>query len=477
MQRLLRKALLAYAARQDPQRLLERSRDRALVVAREAARVSRAYQTLLREAGIDPRSVGPGTDLSRLPVLTKDNTFGRFSIDELARPFRPADIGDVLTSSGRGGKVFGFKLTTHRALDRSAFSIDLGLQHAFNVDEKPTLLVNCLPMGVVFRSRAVTVANVSVREDMACAILRDLGPKYAQTIVVTDPLFVRRLLDHARDLKLDWRALNTSMILGEETLVEEQRDYICGKLGIDPDDRGDRLVASSFGVGELGLNLLFESRETIALRRAARRSAQVADLLHCPTAPSAVPGIFHYDPRRVHVEVNGTDDRGFGRLCFTVLDRAATIPLPRFVTGDVGLIPSIREAADAAKACGVVLPKLPLLVLAGRDADRGTRSRPSVEDVKALIYGCDGIADLVTGAFTIEIGREDTASVLVQANTNDERLCAIASRELRRTAIDRWGDVGVVLLPADLFPGRPLCDYERKASYRARVPAGSGVSP
>ncbi len=256
-------------------RMLESSKSRAIRACMDAAKHSSAYRTLLQEQGIDPAQLGPQTPWSSLPVLTKANTFERFPLSQLSRPLPARALADVLTSSGRGGRSYGFRLTAREQHEEAWFDIDLGLQDVFGVDEKPTLLVNCLPMGVVFRSRAVAVANVSVREDMACSILRDVGPGFQQTVLCTDPLFIRRLLDEAQAAGVDWRALNTSVIVGEEVLVEAQRDYIAARMGIDIGQDPHRLVGSSFGVGELGLNLLFETRETIRMRRAMRTQPAV----------------------------------------------------------------------------------------------------------------------------------------------------------------------------------------------------------
>jgi phenylacetate-CoA ligase len=258
------------------------------------------------------------------------------------------------------------------------------------------------------------------------------------------------------------------MILGEETLVEEQRDYICGKLGIDPDDPGDRLVASSFGVGELGLNLLFESRATITLRRAARRRPEVAQLLGFPEPLGSAPGIFQYDPRRIHLEVVEPDAGGFGELCFTVLDPGASIPLPRYATGDVGCIPGWRETLVAAQSCDVTGPALPIVLLAGRRADRTLDRSPSVEDVKALLYEDPALADLLTGAFSIGRRKDGGARLIAQACTNDTISCEALSATLQQLSSRRWEQMDVVAVPAEAFPDRPLLDFERKLSYLSR---------
>ena len=177
-----------------------------------AAGVSPAYAHLLREHG--------------LPVLSKANTFGRFQLAELARPVVTLTLADVLTSSGRSGSHFGYRLSERSAHEGASFGIDLGLEDAFRVDDLPTLLVNCLPMGVVFRTRSVAVANFSLREDMACAILRDIGPRFAQTLLCTDTLFVRRLLAEGRRAGVDWQALNTSVILCEDMLAGVETPWL-----------------------------------------------------------------------------------------------------------------------------------------------------------------------------------------------------------------------------------------------------------
>lgn len=468
----LRRLILRQGRKLSVEKMQARGAAAALRSVAQAARTSAAYRRLLAEAGLPETGVLPGSDLARAPVLTKDNTFGRFALRELCAPLEPRRIADVLTSSGRGGRVFGLRLTGRRELERSAFDVDLGLQDAFGIDERPTLLVNCLPMGVTFRSGTVTVANVSVREDMACAVLQQLGPLYAQTVVCTDPLFVRRLLDQAREVGLDWAALNTSFVVGEEVLVEAQRDHIARAAGIALDDgeagRGGgagRTVASSFGVGELGLNLLFESRATIALRRAMRRDAAVAQRLAGRAfAPGrAVPSVFACNPMRCHVEVVNADADGFGELCFTLNDRHALLPLPRYATGDVGRLVDRASVLAVCRSLGLEPPWLPLVLVAGRAADAGALS---VEDVKECVYVELAVADRLTGAFRMHAAVDGAAPrlVLQLAGPADPAFERVARDRLSAGPLTGWQ---VDFVAADAAPWRPALDYERKFSYRA----------
>jgi phenylacetate-CoA ligase len=449
----------------DPQKMMNQSRLKASRMIQYAARHSAAYRTLLREHGIDDQALREPVAWNKLPVLTKQNTFGRFALSELARDVPAKDLADVLTSSGRGGRSFGFRLTERAQHEEGWFDIDLGLQDVFGVDQQSTLLVNCLPMGVVFRSRAVAVANVSVREDMACSILRDVGPRFQQTVLCTDPLFIRALLDEAKAADVDWRVLNTSVIIGEESLVESQRDYIAARMGIDLDGDDARLIGSSFGVGELGLNLLFETRETIRIRRSALRHADMATILGVTAAGEAMPSLFCYNPLRSHIEILDPGPDGYGEMCVTMLDTHAVIPLPRYTTGDMARLLTPEEVKALSEKAMTVSPWLPMVAVRGRIKDRPD-GMPSVEGVKDCLYQDHSLADQLTGAFKIVKDAGGVVRVVFQARSD----AAAEHGEVRGRLLSllqaRWSaEIVVEVLAPMAFPWRPVLDHERKFAY------------
>lgn len=469
--RSLRRALLALGRRQSRKGMLERSARDATAAIKAAAAASPAYRQLLSEAGVDLARWLAAPEWSALPVLTKDNTFGRFALAELAGPsLATADLADVLTSSGRGGAVFGFRLSRRREFERAAFAIDLGLQDAFGVDQHSTLIVNCLPMGVVFGSRAATVANVSVREDMACAILRDVGPHFAQSLVCTDPLFMVRLLDHAEGIGLDWSRLSSSFILGEESLAEAQRDYFALRTGIDAGNSAGRLVASSMGVGELGLNLLFETRETIRIRRALREQPALRPLLGLGPDPQDLPSVFCFNPLRSHLEIAQPDAQGFGELIITLLGRPGVIALPRYATGDLGRLVSEVQHQELHRVVGAS-PWLPMILVHGRRSDRGVEGGPSVERVKEFLYADPAIARRISGAFRLTMPAPGRVVVTVQPAP------ALDASPQRVELLRLLGEAAAQPPPHGL-PGAEFClsaatqdswgpalDYERKFRY------------
>ncbi|MGH9369967.1 MAG: hypothetical protein ACRD15_00380, partial [Vicinamibacterales bacterium] len=243
--------------------------ERLLSAFRRAAADMPWYRTLLDEQGVRAdRIVDLASFSSRCPFLSKRNTFDRFPLEQLAATTEIRDLDSVLTSSGHGGR-FSFGLTTRRQASAAAEFIDYALDAAFQIKSRSTLAINCLPMGVGFSSQSATVATTSVREDMAVALVRAFGGHYAQILLVADPLFMKRLTDYAAAQAVDWDRHNVNVVLGEEIFGEHFRGYIAACLGLSADRPERGYIMSSFGVGELGLHLCYETPATIALRRAA----------------------------------------------------------------------------------------------------------------------------------------------------------------------------------------------------------------
>ena len=112
-----------------------------------------AYRRLLQEHDVDASAiVDCETFAARCPILSKANTFDRFSIDQLCAEGAMADLADVFTSSGHGGR-FSFGLSTRRQKADGPAMIDYALDEAFSISQRRTLVINCLPMGVRFFSQ------------------------------------------------------------------------------------------------------------------------------------------------------------------------------------------------------------------------------------------------------------------------------------------------------------------------------------
>lgn len=468
--RLARRLIRWRLASSSPAGLIALGERKLLSAFRRAARCSPAYRLLLTEAGVDPTTIRTAGEFrDRCPILDKSATFGRFPVRELlAADLAAGDLASVLTSSGHGGGGFALGLATRAQLTNAAFDIDLGLDLAFDIDRRRTLLVNCLPMGVTFQSAAVCVANVSVREDMACAIVEQAGDLFEQIVLCGDPLFLKKLCDHSRDIGLDWRRYRLNAIIGEETFTESFRDYLAGVLGIDPDDPLSGLIGSSMGVGELGLNLFNETRETIALRRACARDPALRERLLGPaTAGMPVPTFMVYNPLRTNVEILYSNDQDIGDLVVSMLDPAIPLPLIRYRTGDRARFVAPEKIAELAGAIapGFRPPVLPLIALQGRSKDLLPWGG-HVDDFKDALYRLPAIARQLSGAHRIS-GDGNEIRWQVQALRGAEaNLAEIASR-LEQTIAPRLPDtrLTVTCMAYDDFPFGKTVDYERKFVY------------
>jgi phenylacetate-CoA ligase len=423
-----------------------------------------AYRRLLQEHGVDPATIVDYESFAtRCPILTKANTFDRFPIDQLCAEGAMRDLADVLTSSGHGGR-FSFGLSTRRQHADAPAMIDFALDEAFSISQRRTLVINCLPMGVGFSSATATVATTSVREDMATALITTFGPHYDQVVIVTDPLFVRRLLDHARDRGVDWRRYRLGIVIGEEIFGEHFRAYVAGRLGLDVEQPQNGYIMSSFGVGELGLHLGFETPATIAVRRAAAHDPLLARELFGDFP--VLPMVLASNPQRTLMEAVEPDPSGYGRLTISMLDTALPVPLLRYQTGDVVRLLDPQRVATVLQEHGIALPgALPdaMLALAGRDKDK-IPGGSHVGAYKDALYSNPEVADRLTGAFRVaplEAGSVVVHVQLVRGAQSDREF------ETRlRAALGMSADAGSVIVSSyEAFPYGMGLDYERKFAY------------
>ena len=464
--KILRRIILAVLARSRPETLLRRGEQNVLRAFRRAASRVPAYREILAEQGVNPRDVRSIAEFRLLcPILNKNNTFARFPLKELCVASVLDGLAGVLTSSGHGAR-FGYGLSTRAQARHASDAIDLGLEYAFQVDSKKTLLINCLPMGVRFSSNSVTVAETSVREDMAVALATEIGRFFEQIIFVGDPLFLKLLTDYARDHGIDWKKHRVHLIIGEETFGEHFRDYLAEHFHLDADDPAGGLIGSSMGVGELGLNLFYETPQTIGLRRLAHANSEFFEALFGLSPETApLPMLFVYNPLRCHVETVDADDAEYGELTVSMLDLEAALPLLRYQTGDVARLLSPQEIVRACELTGLLPPgnlTLPIIALKGRAKDRlpdGTHAG----QYKDALYAQRDIAIKLTGAFRLEY---EAGRMLVDVQLR--RGFQVDGDLRERLAAEFPGAVSpeqVRIWPYQEFPYGVTLDYERKFNY------------
>ena len=466
--RLIRRWTLQALARTTPETLANAGAKRLAGQVRRVARRVPAYGALLAQRGIQAKRIRTIAQVRALcPILGKEDLFGRFALNQLCLDGDLRPLASVLTSSGHGSR-FAFGLASAKQGRAARRAVDLGLEQAFQTDSNPTLLINALPMGVRFASSSVTIAETSVREDMVGALIREVAPYYAQTILVLDPLFCKRLLDYGRETQLDWASLKIHVVLGEETFGEHFRAYVAERLGQDALAWTRGQIISSMGVGEIGLNLFFETQESVRLRQLAQRQPEaLADALG-PWTGRTPPLLFVYDPRRLYVEITDPDPSGFGALTVSTLDPSLLLPLIRYRTGDRARLLDRAHLIEAMQAAGQTKPRLPVLpmvAVAGREKDFLPDGRPLL-DIKEALYADHRIADQISGAFRLSCTQSQVCLHVQMrqgwtghAEEVAERLAALLppARPPIRDVIRLW--------EAEKFPFGMTLDYERKFAY------------
>lgn len=436
---------------------------RALEAFHQAAARVPAYAQLLAERGITPGQVRTAHDFRRLvPVLDKQSTFGRFSLPELCLDGQLGPLAGVLTSSGHGGR-FSFGLYAAESAGTEVDRLDAALDQLFQVRTRPTLLVNCLPMGVRVATRWCTLAETSVRADMVTAIVSRLGEHYEQILLVGETAFLKHVLELGVRQGIDWTALRVQAIVGEEPLAENARRYLERLLGIDPDRPETGLVGSSMGVAEVGLNLFFELPPLISLRRALHVDPALREALLGAPGPYA-PCVFTYDPSRLLVETDHAN-----RLVLTALDLDRRIPMIRYATGDVArTLTDPRSQASVARALGPgaqALSQVPIVLVFGRGQFALAGTTPVYpEQIKEGLYHDADLAAMTTANFRLHSGPE-RAAVRVQLSPGVEPEPSLRRRFAAAIAPYAAASLEVACEAYDQFGSGMSLDYERKFDY------------
>ena len=423
-----------------------------------------AYRTLLSEAGIKVEAIKTPADFKTLPVLEKASTFQRFGIAQLCRDGQLGRLGSVLTSSGHSG-IFAFGLNDAEALPAMSAWIDDLLDLLFAVRSKPTLLINCLPMGVKVPTQACTLAETSVRPDMAVGLVKALASHFSQIILVGEAAFIKHVLELGQRSGVEWHQILVHVIVGEEPLAENARKYLEYLLGMDDARSGNGIVASSMGVAELGLNLFSEvppMAPLIALRRLLHEDARLRQQVFGPQA--TVPSLFTYDPRRIFVEFDSA-----GRLVVTTLESHLRIPLIRYATGDRGAFMHLpAEIQPEVEAHGIpweLLQAIPIVVIKGRGEYASAGKMPVYpEEVKEGIYRDHRLAALITANFRLVSGSEEVR-IRIQLSPGISRTEKIEKEFSAAISHYVSAPIKVVCEPYEIFVSGMALDYERKFSY------------
>jgi phenylacetate-CoA ligase len=392
----------------DPGKMLHAGDAKLIGAFRRALRVP-AYQSILKERGVDADAVQDIPSYRKLvPTLTKESFFQPFELHEYCVDGSLENITSYMTSSGHTG-VFSFGVIDRDQMATTTLATDSILEYGFHIDEQTTLFINALPMGVRVFSN-LPVVDVSVRCDMAIAILQKVSKYYKQTLIITDPYFLKHLIEEGCRAKIPWATLNVSFITGGDFLTEPMRRYLEWLTELNFAKVGGRVLISTMGVAELELNMFHETRQSVLIRRLAYDDVEFRKALFGEASLTQVcPQFMHYYPHRIFLETdteNGHDD---GELLFSVLNDKARVPLMRYRTGDSGRLITYDRVMEVLREFGhlEMIPdlKLPFVAVYGRTDKfvvyEGHRITPLL--VEQGLYEDMDVAKSITGQIFLHV--------------------------------------------------------------------------
>jgi len=463
--KIQRKKTISFLRSVNPARLEEYSQKLLLAAFKRAATRVPAYKQILKEHNVDYRTITDVESFKKLvPVINKLDVFPRFEIEELCIDGTIKDMKLAMSSSGFSG-VYSFGINTHLNYKNIAKSIDTALDYVFDISNKKTFLVSCIPMGVKVHT-SLQLSENSVRSDMALAIIKKFSPKFEQTLIVSDPHFLKKLVEEGNEQKIPWKKLNISLISGEDWFSESFRAYLAHLIDVDLDNPQGRFVGATMGIAELDLNLFHESLYTINIRRKIQADAKLKKTLFGEDTKAA-PILFHYYPHRIFLEALPENAKS-KELVFSMLSQTMLIPLLRYNSQDTGWIFSYNQMSETLKEYGYqgLIPdlKLPLVAVGGRK-DRflevmGNRVYP--EEIKQGLYEDFEAASLTTGYFKLNPDGKNIQIQLKKGIAITEDLKNKFKKALMKYVS---ADLPVVLYHYQDFPYSMELDYERKFQH------------
>ncbi|MBM4136630.1 MAG: hypothetical protein FJ241_07340 [Nitrospira sp.] len=438
----------------------KKQEESVIKVFKYASKTVPAYIKFLKDKNINPDAINSIEDFkSHVPLIDKHDTFIKYenNIKDLCVDGKLGDIVSILTSSGHSGR-FSYGVISKKE-DRSVKTlVDLYIDYYFDIEKQKTFLINCLPMGVKVPSGLMVVADVSVRPDMALALIKSFGPRFDQIIVVGENTFVKFMLDLGKERGFDWTTYNIKFILGEETFPEGLRTYLATLLGKDLDKTHKVIIGSSMGISEIGLSVFQESDSAIKIRRALDKNHELRKKYFGDIR--FTPMLFHYLPIRLYIEALKIDTEDpLPELVITPLSMDRRLPLIRYNTHDRGMLFSPGDDL----LVNTERPKLPMVAIFGRGKGIKTGERTIlIEEIKEVLYSDLAVASHITGNFLLSQNEQGSKPVKMRIQLRK----GISKPEIKDKITEIFNKDYSDVIEIELidFENMPL-DFERKLPY------------
>ncbi|AFZ14386.1 putative phenylacetate-CoA ligase [Crinalium epipsammum PCC 9333] len=426
----------------------------AIALFHSVANTVPAYQSFLKEHGINPESIQTYADFEKLPLITKENYLRCHSLAALCRHGQLETCDMIAVSSGSTGKptfwprFFADELQIATRFEQIFYD-------SFSADTRRTLAVICFTLGtwvggmftanccryLASKGYPITVVTPGNNKEEIFRVVQELGSEFEQVVLLGYPPFIKDVIDTGIARGVEWQQYQIKMVFAGEVFSEEWRNLVGERVGSNNPCYNS---ASLYGTADAGV-LGNETPLSICIRRFFANHPDAAKELF---GESRLPTLVQYDPLSRFFETHEdtllfSGDNGVPLVRYHISDTGGLISydamLEFLAKWDFDPIAALQKEhfgsfATEGKVRGI--HRLPFVYVFGR-------SNFTVSYFGANIYpenvtvGLEqpGIKDWVTGKFVMQV-KEDAdknkfLSVVVELaprrEGSEEKLNAIAS--------------------------------------------------
>lgn len=298
---------------------------------RDVAKRVSAYRQLLAEHGIDATDIASLETFRRLPLVTKDSYVRRFPLQELVTDGDLSRCDFFAVSSGSTGEPTLWPRGQHHELS-IAVRFEQVFRDSFRAQDKSTLAVVCFALGtwvggmfttsclrwLAAKGYRIMIATPGNKIDEILRVVRQLSPRFEQTVLLGYPPFLKEVVDAGRADGIDWSPFDVRLVLAGEVFSETWRDLVLDRLG-QPDRLGG--AASLYGTADAGV-LGNETPLSVAIRRFLSENDDAARAIF---GEERLPTLCQYDACQRYFEaIDGTlafsGDNGVPLLRYHIAD-------------------------------------------------------------------------------------------------------------------------------------------------------------
>ena len=423
----------------------------ALTLFKKASKDVPAYREFLKKNKVNPSKIKNFKNFESVPPINKNNYLRQNELSELIwnkdlkKPF-------VFTSTtGSTGDPYFFPRS--HDLDRQYSQLaELFLNNGYrDHQDGPTLLIVVFGMGVwigglityqAFEIAArenkfpVSIITPGINKDQIFLILKNLAPKYKQTIIAGYPPFVKDIIDSAIDARINISKLNLRLLFAAEAFSEKFREHLADNAGVKSLELDTLNIYGSADIGAMA----WETPTSILVRRLAMGNNKVFTKIFGSIRKT--PTLAQYNPNFLTFESLG------GQILITGNN---SIPLIRYDIGDNGGVWSYTEIENIFKSEGInlreefkknklenYLYELPFVYVYERSDFSVVLSGANIypEEVKEALLN-KNLKSRLTGRFTMEVGYDkqyhETLTINLELkphNKPSSQLQYIATKEI-----------------------------------------------